>query len=170
MPADAVELVAHVEGLAAAMAQLDDLGERVRQNVLRTALRKGANVVKRDGEARLAAAGARRAKGALLVKVSGKQGKESAKVGLVADKGKDVWQYKYLETGAGPHVIAPTRAGLELAPNIFVRGKVNHPGMAARPFLRPALDENHREILDAFGEATRDAIAKQAAKAARPKA
>ena len=43
------------------------------------------------------------------------------------------------EEGVGPHEINPKRNVLKLADGSFVTGPVRHPGMAAKPFLRPAL-------------------------------
>jgi hypothetical protein len=43
------------------------------------------------------------------------------------------------EKGVGSHEINPKRNVLKLADGSFVTGPVRHPGMAAKPFLRPAL-------------------------------
>ena len=43
------------------------------------------------------------------------------------------------EKGVGPHEINPTRNILKMADGGYVTGPVRHPGMAAKPFLRPAL-------------------------------
>jgi len=43
------------------------------------------------------------------------------------------------EKGVGAHEINPKKQVLKLADGSFVTGPVRHPGMAAKPFLRPAL-------------------------------
>ena len=43
------------------------------------------------------------------------------------------------EKGVGPHEINPKKRVLKLADGSFVTGPVRHPGMAAKPFLEPAL-------------------------------
>ena len=43
------------------------------------------------------------------------------------------------EKGVGPHEINPKKNVLKLADGGFVTGPVKHPGMDAKPFLRPAL-------------------------------
>jgi len=43
------------------------------------------------------------------------------------------------EEGVGPHEINPKKNVLKLADGSFVTGPVRHPGMASKPFLRPAL-------------------------------
>jgi hypothetical protein len=42
------------------------------------------------------------------------------------------------EKGAGPHAIAPRGTALRLADGTFVSGTVQHPGRAAKPYIRPA--------------------------------
>ena len=54
------------------------------------------------------------------------------------------------ELGVEPHVIQPRRGkALRLDNGRWVKGRVQHPGMAARPFLRPALDSTKREATEA---------------------
>jgi hypothetical protein len=43
------------------------------------------------------------------------------------------------EKGVGAHEINPKRNVLKMADGGFVTGPVKHPGMAAKPFLQPAL-------------------------------
>ena len=43
------------------------------------------------------------------------------------------------ERGVGPHEIDPRKTVLRLANGDFVTGGVRHPGMPAKPFLRPLL-------------------------------
>ena len=43
------------------------------------------------------------------------------------------------EKGVGAHEINPKRNVLKMADGGFVTGPVKHPGMAAKPFLKPAL-------------------------------
>jgi len=43
------------------------------------------------------------------------------------------------EKGVRPHEIEPNKNVLKMADGGFVTGPVKHPGMASKPFLRPAL-------------------------------
>jgi hypothetical protein len=43
------------------------------------------------------------------------------------------------EKGVGPHEIEPKKKVLKMADGGFVTGPVKHPGMGAKPFLKPAL-------------------------------
>ena len=60
----------------------------------------------------------------------------------------------YIEAGIRPHVIEPKKAQ---ALHFFVGGdevftkRVQHPGFAPIPFLRPALESNVNEIRKIFG-------------------
>lgn len=72
---------------------------------------------------------------------------------------KDKWHYRFLETGAPPHVIRGNPLLVfEGSDGRIVTRVVNHPGMAARPFLRPAFDEKQGGAADAFGAAILGAI------------
>lgn len=48
----------------------------------------------------------------------------------------------WLETGTPPHAIGKPGQVLRMPDGSLVRGPIQHPGAAAKPFLRPALDEN----------------------------
>jgi HK97 gp10 family phage protein len=64
---------------------------------------------------------------------------------------RDHWYYQFAETGAGAHEItAEHRQALRLADGEFY-GRVQHSGMAARPFLRPAVDRQGQRALDEIG-------------------
>lgn len=66
------------------------------------------------------------------------------------------WYYRFFETGAQPHEITPdTRLGLEFpgaAGEMIVRVVASHQGMAARPFLQPAMDEKKGQAEEATGQ------------------
>lgn len=64
----------------------------------------------------------------------------------------DKWYWRYLETGATAHEITGTPLAFEGDAGVVVVGGVQHPGMAARPFLRPALDSQQERAKDAVGE------------------
>ena len=74
------------------------------------------------------------------------------------------WYYRFMETGAAPHEI---RARRDNAGNALVfegdaarvvTPVVRHPGMTARPFLRPAHDETQDDARDALGAELRAEI------------
>jgi HK97 gp10 family phage protein len=74
------------------------------------------------------------------------------------DKGKSTLTYGiraqypafYLETGTTPHTITAKKAKSLGSDGKFGKS-VKHPGYAARPFLRPALDNNVQRVVNAMG-------------------
>jgi len=78
---------------------------------------------------------------------------ESNAVWLVGPD-KDKWYYKFFETGTPAHFVRPRSAK---ALRWFAGGaqfSAGHEvsGVAARPFLRPAIDEHEGEAIKAAGE------------------
>lgn len=62
------------------------------------------------------------------------------------------WTYRFFELGAQPHEIKPHKLTHEaLAYDGFVFKRVSHPGMAARPFMRPVADTREDDAVEAFG-------------------
>lgn len=66
---------------------------------------------------------------------------------------KEHWYYQFTETGAGEHEIKgnPLLA-FEGDHGLVIIGKVTHPGMDAKPFLRPALMHNRDQAQKLAGE------------------
>lgn len=66
------------------------------------------------------------------------------------------WYYRFFESGVQPHEITPgSRGGLEFMGRegeLIVRVFVSHQGMAAKPFLRPALDDKKGQAEEATGQ------------------
>lgn len=72
---------------------------------------------------------------------------------------KDHWYYRFHEFGAGAHPEAGKPFMVFEGESGTVRTKeVNHPGMAAKPFLRPAIDGHEDKAAEAMGEKFRGAI------------
>jgi hypothetical protein len=72
------------------------------------------------------------------------------------------WRWQFVEIGATGHEIAARKTD-----RLFFGGSsgdwlsketVSHPGMAARPFLRPAVDSREQAAVDAAGEILKRAI------------
>jgi len=74
------------------------------------------------------------------------------------DRGKSTLTYSiraqypahFMETGTTPHTITAKKAKSLGVDGRFGKS-VKHPGYAARPFLRPALDNNVQRIVNAMG-------------------
>lgn len=140
----------HVKGLAELEQFLQTLPDKLQKNVLRGALRAGANVVleqaKLDCPVGDPSARGKRLYGhyrgalrdSLRIKTGVKGGKifASVVVGGKTKKGANVFYAHFVElTGATAHVLQ----GKDYAIGGRVYKRLDHPGMHAKPFLRPAL-------------------------------
>lgn len=151
-------------GLKELQEFLNALPEKLRRNVMRTAMKRGANVLREDAKSRVpvAAANKRNAKlyggymGALRASIrSGTRIKrDGTVVGYVRAGGKrngaDTYYAKWVEYGTRPHEIG------EPGQVLFINGNrvfapVMHPGAKPKPYMRPALDAKHGEAVVAVG-------------------
>lgn len=72
---------------------------------------------------------------------------------------KDHWYYRFSETGATAHEISAAGAlAFEGDRGLVITKSVNHPGMAARPFLRPAVDSGKDQAVEEVGKRVKDAV------------
>lgn len=143
-----MELRIKLEGAEELQAALRRLGSEA-QTAMADAALAGAEVI-RD-------AATRRAPGPYIRAEVVRTTRQVAQVHIGPDE--DHWYYQFVETGAQPHLIRPRKPGGKLrfevgGAEVFAR-VVHHPGMAARPFLRPAFDENSGRAADAAGRRLR---------------
>lgn len=132
----------HVTGLKELNDFLQTLPTRIEKNVLRGSLRAGAKQeLLPEVQANLMAAGAVKTGeliAGLKVKTNARGGKVTASV--VAG-GKHGYLARWIEYGVKPHNIVAKAGGWLAFSGIFAKA-IHHPGFAARPFLRPALDRS----------------------------
>lgn len=69
----------------------------------------------------------------------------------------DRWYLKFFETGTQPHEI-PGPLTIPFEGEMQLVGGASHPGMGAKPFLRPALDGNTAQARDAVGAKLKAAL------------
>jgi len=140
-----------IEGAEELKAAIEGLRRAARGPVLERAALKGAEVIR--------AAAASRAPGPYIEAEVTKAADLAVEVGIGPDAAH--WYYQFFETGAGAHPIDPTKkkalafAGRE---GEVVRFHVGHPGMAAKPFLRPAIDSQKDAAVAATGDELRKGI------------
>ena len=166
----------HVKGLAALQKALDTLPVQIESKIMRGALRAGAKVIMQDAKARCpvgppSSEGARlygHYQGALRdsIRITGrvKNGTVSAsvKAGGKTKSGAQVYYASIIEfTGAAAHIIKSRRAQGFLFFAGSVYRTVNHPGMAARPFMRPAMEGRAQDALMAIGEYIKGRLSKE---------
>lgn len=68
---------------------------------------------------------------------------------------KEKWYWRFFELGAKAHAIKGSPLVFEGDQGLVVTRGVAHPGMAAKPFLRPALDTKKDEAIKIMGEIVR---------------
>lgn len=139
----------HVKGLAELQKLLGDLAPKLEANVLRSALRQGANVIKEEAQ-RISPVKSGKLRDSLKVGTRLKRGVATASV-------KSKVRYAALvEFGTKAHVIAARNGALALGGG-FARA-VRHPGARARPFLRPAFDSQARAAVIAVGNRIKEVL------------
>jgi len=78
--------------------------------------------------------------------------KNIKRVTVVTGPNKKKWYARFVEHGTRPHKISPKDAkALEVDVGLF-RASANHPGTAARPFMRPAFDGSAGEAQAAMAK------------------
>ena len=143
-----------VKGLSELNAFLQELPSKVEKNVLRGALRAGARVVQAEAKANVPVdTGTLRA--GLKVSTGGKGGMVMAKVKAT---GKHAFVAPWLEFGVGAHAITARKGGWLFFGGAFAKS-VDHPGIAPRPFMRPALDSRAQAAVVAAGEYMKQRLA-----------
>lgn len=149
-----VRISGKLEGADDLMRELQECGLNARRTV-GAAAKAGAKVIADDGNKRAKAL--RGGKGRIVSAKITRRAQDHVTAAAGVTKSK--WYYRFFETGAVPHEIR----GKPLLV-FFSHGRlmslsvVHHPGMAARPFLRPAFDAKQNEARDTFGETLRAAI------------
>jgi len=138
----------HIDGLDEALSALRRAGVSTRP-ILRGAAQAGADLI---AEAARANAPGPEIESDVV---------ESTATAVTVDVGptKEKWYYRFFETGAGPHAIKGKPLLVFEGDLGLVRIEaVQHPGMAAEPFLRPAFDGQGDNAVETIGDRLRAAI------------
>ncbi len=139
-------VTAKIEGGAELVRRLEKMGLDVRQ-VVEAAAQAGAQVI---ADAANGLAPAPR----VLVEADAKA-RKPGRVTMSVGPDKEKWYWMFLETGATEHPITPRRKkalAFDVDGERVMAWAVKHPGMAARPFLRPAFDAEQANAKDMVGE------------------
>jgi HK97 gp10 family phage protein len=151
----------HIKGLADLQKMLDTLPVKLEKNIMRGALRAGANVIQKQAKANIHSVSGELAK-SIKVSTNSKGGTVTAKV--VAGKGLGVKGKEpgnlplWLEYGTAPHIIRARKGGGLALPDGGVVSEVMHPGQGPKPFLRPALDTQAGAAVVAAAEYMRERL------------
>lgn len=142
MAGKGLRLTGSIEGTKEMGAAFQRLGTAVR-GVLVEAVEAGGEVIRGDAEAR--------AGDTIGMRVSRRT---EALTEVEIGPPKEKWYMRFWETGAQSHEItgAPLAFGPGLPEPGVVTGRVDHPGMPARPFMRPAVDNQAEAARLVLGE------------------
>lgn len=154
-----------ISGLDSIKRQLALFPDKVKVNVVRGAMRAGAAVIAKSAKENVPVR-----TGALKksIRVSSRSSRGDWVRATAKAGNKEAWYAHLVEFGTGSHWINPkNRKALRLPDGRFVR-RVDHPGSAGQPFMRPALDENVRAALNAAAAYMRRRLAIEARKAGMP--
>lgn len=158
---------------------LNTLPAKIERNIMRSALRAGANVIKSAAQEE-APKDDGFLRESIRVSTRVRRGEVSAKVAARA------YYAHMIEFGVAPHWISvnekarPTRktrrgpravsvrtlnrmakrGSLVIGEN-FVGESVHHPGFTEKPFMRPAIDKNQDAVIRAVGEQIRKRLTKE---------
>jgi len=130
--------------------KLQKLGVKARASLL-SATKAGGDVIQEEAN--------RNAPGPHIVMGHEKAQDSQAEVDIGPDE--EHWFYRFFEFGAGAHEIkAKTAAALAFQgrSGLVITQAVQHPGMAAVPFLRNAMDSKRDETVAGMGKVFRAEI------------
>ena len=139
-----------IEGSRELKQKLEMLQGKARA-ALMTSAEAGADPI-RDEMQRLAP------DGALIFLGNQELGDGTAEVDIGFDAEK--WYLRFFEFGAMDHEIKGSPLAFEGESGLVITGSVQHPGMPASPFMRPAADSKKDEARDAAGEVFKKEIDK----------
>jgi len=135
---------------------LQSLPVKIERNILRSALRQGANVFKDEAQREVPVdEGDLRASIRVSVRTKGATVYASVKAG-----GKKAPHWHLVEFGTRPHKIKPKNAH-SLVIGGHVVAEVDHPGAKAKPFMRPTLDSKSGAAIEAVGAQVRKRLTKE---------
>lgn len=155
----------NIVGGAQLDAFLKSLPAKIEQNIMRSALRAGANEFKEEIKAKIPV---RRGKLLRSVRVttSAKRGKVKASIKV---GGKKAPHANLVEFGTRPHKIKPKKAKA-LALLGMVVSEIDHPGARPHPFMRPAFDAKDQAAITAVGMQIRKRLTLQGINSPAPEA
>lgn len=160
-----------IGGLKELVETLNTLPLKIERNIMRAALRQGANVVAKEAKQnvpvrygnlkRSIRTGTNRTPTGVegYVRAGGRKGG--------GKKDKSAFYAKFIEFGAGAHditagknkkLLAFVPKGMGLVGKKVVTYSVHHPGTTAKPFLRPAMDARSSDAIAAVASKIRERL------------
>jgi len=149
----------HVKGLRELQSFLDKLPAKLEANVMRGALRAGAmKELLPEAQANLMQHGAVKSGGLIAGLKVGTRSRGGKVTSYVKAGGPHGYLARWIEYGVRAHNIAAKKSGWLSFMNVFAK-EVAHPGIAPRPFLRPALDRSGTAAVNEAARYMRERLA-----------
>jgi len=129
-----------ITGEAELMNRLNAMANDLKKDITKEALIAGAEIVKRAAESKAHGSVAQHIE---IETIFVGQGLPKVLIG----PDKDHWYAAFQEFGAKRHTIKIGAGKKILSDGSEVFGReVNHPGVTAKPFMRPAIDDNEAQV------------------------
>lgn len=144
---------------------LKSLAPKIEKNIMRSALRAGVNVIKKEAQQEVPVKTGLLRK-SLRVSTKSKNGVVTAV--LRADS-RIAPHAHLVEFGTRPHKIKP-RNGDALVIGSYVVADVDHPGARPHPFFRPSFDSKASQAITAVAEQIRKRLTKEGINVPAPEA
>jgi HK97 gp10 family phage protein len=168
MASRAQDQLLQIKGLKELYQTLQELPAKTERNILRGAVRASASVV-RERARELVPIKSGALKKSIRISTRTKGGNVTAAVRAGSKTAYYAHMIEYgtasFYTGSGktvgrPYSIGPTdqATGGALKINVQFVSEVLHPGIAPKPFMRPALDQSAPKAIEAFANYVRDRI------------
>lgn len=153
--------MSNIKGLSELQAFLDQLPAKMEKNIMRGAMRAGAVVLKDEVQGNVPVRTGKLRDG-LKIKTGSKGAKVMARVTFT---GPHAFLARWIEYGVVAHIINPKSGKYLSFAGLFARS-VEHPGFAAKPMMRTALDTRGTAAAVAAGEYIKKRLTKQGLDAA----
>jgi HK97 gp10 family phage protein len=149
---------------------LNQLPLKIERNIMRSALRAGASVIAKEAKVN-APIKSGNLKKSIRTGSNSKKGYVEAYVAAGGKKSKDgklkkgAFYAQFIEYGTAAHLIKPKNkkklSFIAKDGNRVNTFSVNHPGLQAKPFMRPALDSKGTQAVAAVTARIRERLTKQ---------
>jgi hypothetical protein len=129
----------------------DEVPGRIQKNILRGAMRAGAQELRDAAQENLRRNGSVKTGKLLMGLEVGTRVNGDVVTGYVRTTGEHAFIGPLLEYGTRPHTITAKNKGLLFFGGLFAKN-VRHPGFRPKPFMRPAVDTSGAAVLNASSE------------------
>lgn len=150
-----------IEGGKELEARLKDLGSKMATSISNKALRKGANVI-RDEMRSLVPIRSGRLKKSIKVKKDRFNRSNKTQTYTIGPSGAGAYIARFIEYGTSGHVVKiKSKKVLAISKTGEVFGReIKHPGVQAKPFIRPAYDTKKEAAVDTVANVIREEVRK----------